>query len=205
MTIQEQAQAVLDFWFTPDPGQDADAMRAAWFKKDAAFDEQIRSRFGALIAQALDGGLREWDEQGAAGTLARILLLDQFTRNIHRGTRQAFAGDALALAAAQTLVGAGQDVALPPLQRSFVYLPFEHAEDMALQEQAVALYERLEHDPVVLASAPLAQGMASMLDYARQHLAVIARFGRFPHRNDVLGRDSTPQERDYLRQPGAGF
>jgi len=199
------ANAVLDFWFTPDPGQPADAMRTAWFKKDDAFDDEIGRRFGPLIDAALAGGLRDWDEQGPAGMLARILLLDQFTRNVYRGTPRAFAGDALALAAAQALVDAELDLALPPLQRAFVYLPFEHAEDAALQDQAVALFARLDRDPVVIASAALRKGIAGNLDYAHRHREVIERFGRFPHRNAILGRASTAAELDYLAQPGSGF
>ena len=199
------AQDVLDFWFTPDPGQPADAMRTAWFKKDDGFDAEIGRRFGALIDQAVAGCLQEWDQQGPAGTLARILLLDQFTRNVYRGTPQAFAGDAQALAAAQALVASGQDLSLPPLQRSFVYLPYEHAEDLAQQDLAVALYTRLAGDPTVAASAELAKGIAGMLDYAHKHHEVIARFGRFPHRNEILDRPSTPEEQEYLSQPGAGF
>ena len=205
INVTAQAQEVLDFWFTPDPGQPADAMRTAWFKKDAAFDAKIRDRFGALIDQAIGGGLQDWDQQDPAGALARILLLDQFTRNVYRGTPQAFAGDALALAAAQALVASGQDLALAPLQRSFVYLPYEHAEDLAQQDLAVALYARLAADPAVTASAELAKGIAGMLDYAHKHHAVIARFGRFPHRNAILERPSTLEEQEYLRQPGAGF
>lgn len=203
MTIS--AQDVLDFWFTPDPGQPADAMRTAWFKKDDGFDAEIGRRFGALIDQAVAGGLQEWDQQAPAGTLARILLLDQFTRNVYRGTPQAFAGDAQALAAAQALVASGQDLSLPPLQRSFVYLPYEHAEDLAQQDLAVALYTRLAGDHTVAASTELAKGIAGMLDYAHKHHEVIARFGRFPHRNEILDRPSTPEEQEYLSQPGAGF
>lgn len=203
--MNEQARAVFDFWFQPGPGQAADAPRREWFQKDDAFDRQISSRFGALIAQALAGGLLEWDAGGPQSRLARILLLDQFTRNVHRGTPLAFAGDALALQAARAMVGARQDLALPPLQRSFVYLPFEHAEDMAMQEQAVALYMRLENDERDAAPAATVKGIAGMLDYARRHREVIGRFGRFPHRNAILGRASTAEEEAYLQQPGSGF
>jgi uncharacterized protein (DUF924 family) len=203
--MNEQAQAVFDFWFEPGPGQPADAPRREWFQKDDAFDRQIALRFGALIALALDGGLTEWDAEGAPSRLARILLLDQFTRNVHRGTPLAFAGDALALAAARHMVDSGQDLALPPLQRAFVYLPFEHAEDMAMQERAVALYTRMDNDERATAPAATAKGIAGMLDYALRHREVIRRFGRFPHRNAILGRASTADEEAYLRQPGSGF
>ena len=203
--MNEQARAVFDFWFQPGPGQAADAPRREWFQKDDAFDREISSRFGALIAQALAGGLLEWDTEGPQSRLARILLLDQFTRNVHRGTPLAFAGDALALQAARAMVDARQDLALPPLQRSFVYLPFEHAEDMAMQEQAVALYTRMENDERDVAPAATVKGIAGMLDYARRHREVIGRFGRFPHRNAILGRASTAEEEAYLQQPGSGF
>ncbi|MBP1205687.1 uncharacterized protein (DUF924 family) [Duganella sp. 1411] len=203
--MHEQAQAVFDFWFQPGAGQAADAPRREWFQKDDAFDREIHSRFGALIERALAGGLLEWDADGPQARLARILLLDQFTRNVHRGTPLAFAGDALALRAARAMVDDGQDLALPPLQRSFVYLPFEHAEDMAMQEQAVALYTRMENDERDAAPAATVKGIAGMLDYARRHREVIRRFGRFPHRNAILGRASTAEEEAYLGQPGSGF
>ena len=203
--MNEQAQAVFDFWFKPGPGQPADAPRREWFQKDNAFDREISRRFGALIDQALAGGLLEWDAEGPQSQLARILLLDQFTRNVHRGTPQSFAGDAAALQAAQAMVDAGQDVALPPLQRAFVYLPFEHAEDMAMQELAVALYTGMESEERDVASEATLKGIAGMLDYAQRHREVIGRFGRFPHRNAILNRPSTAEEQAYLQQPGSGF
>lgn len=187
------AAQVLEFWFAPSGPEGA---RPEWFRKDAAFDALIGQRFGALMAQALDGGLRDWDLAGPAGGLARILLLDQFTRNVQRATPGAFAGDALALAAARALVENGADLALPPWRRAFVYMPFEHAEDMALQDQALALFQRLSDD---------APGFEGMLDFAKRHRAVIARFGRFPHRNAILGRASTAQEIAFLAQAGSGF
>ena len=126
--MDARAQAVLDFWFGA-PGSPAHGRnRPEWFRKDAAFDAEICARFGALIDAAIGGGLRAWDAAGAASALARILLLDQFTRNAFRGTARSFAGDALALQAAQAMVATGQDLQLPPLQRWFVYLPYEHAE-----------------------------------------------------------------------------
>ncbi|WP_332875931.1 DUF924 family protein [Massilia sp. S19_KUP03_FR1] len=182
------AQEVLDFWFSQPP--------ANWFRKNAAFDAEVRERFGATIDAALCGGLREWDEQGAAGTLARILVLDQFTRNAWRATPASFAGDALALAAAVLLVDSGADLALTPDQRAFAYMPFEHAEDPAMQAKAIALFTRLtaQHER-----------FADSLDFAHRHSKVIARFGRFPHRNAILGRASTPEEAAFLTEPGSGF
>lgn len=189
-------QDVLDFWFGAPGSAGADQARRAWFVKDEAFDALIRERFGAAIDAAVAGGLREWDDGGPQGVLARLLVLDQFTRNAWRGTPRSFAGDALALAAAQRLVRAGADRALAPHRRAFVYMPFEHAEDPAMQAQAVELFGALaaEHP-----------GFDGMLDYAHRHRGVIARFGRFPHRNAILGRASTPEELAFLAQPGSGF
>ncbi|RJG15871.1 DUF924 family protein [Massilia cavernae] len=189
-------QDVLDFWFLPPSHEGYGKFRAEWFRKDEAFDAAIAQRFGATIALAVAGGLREWDAQGPQGTLARILVLDQFTRNSARGKPESFAGDTLALAAASQLVESGGDRALMPLQRAFAYMPFEHAEDAAMQETAVRLFTGLtmQHE-----------GFNDMLDYAHRHRGVIARFGRFPHRNAILGRASTLDETAYLEQPGSGF
>ena len=190
------SQEVLDFWFGAPGSLDAGKPRREWFVKQDAFDALVRERFGATIDQALAGGLREWDDEGPQGALARILVLDQFTRNAHRDTPKAFAGDALALAAARRLVDSGADRQLPPLQRAFVYMPFEHAEDAYMQERAVELFG------ILAAEHP---GFDEMLDYAHRHRGVIARFGRFPHRNAILGRASTPEETEFLRQPGSRF
>ena len=183
--MDKTAVAILDFWFG-----DADAERAEWFRKDDAFDAQIGQRFGAQVQTALAGGLREW-MAGRESALARVLLLDQFTRNIYRGTPRAFAGDALALQAARAMVASGLDMQLPPLRRVFVYLPFEHSEDMAMQHESLRLFGSL--------------GRQGFLDYARRHAVIVERFGRFPHRNAILGRTSTPEEIEFLKQPGSGF
>jgi uncharacterized protein (DUF924 family) len=189
-------QDVLDFWFGAPSSPTFGQPRREWFVKNDDFDHTIRTRFGATITQALAGGLREWDAQGPQGVLARILVLDQFTRNAHRNTPLSFAGDALALAAARALVDSGADKQLPPQLRAFAYMPFEHAEDAYMQERAVELFG------VLAAEHP---GFDEMLDYAHRHRGVIARFGRFPHRNEILGRASTPDEVDFLRQPGSRF
>ncbi len=191
-----KAQEVLDFWFGPPGSEAASGPRREWFVKSDAFDDQVRQRFGTAIDQAIAGGLREWDMEGPQGVLARLLVLDQFTRNAWRNTPQSFAGDTLALAAARQLVDGGAHKELPPLQRAFVYMPFEHAEDAYMQERAVELFTNLaaEHP-----------GFDEMLDYAHRHRGVIARFGRFPHRNEILGRASTPEEIEFLRQPGSRF
>ena len=191
--MNPQAQAILDFWFG------GELPRKQWFQKSEAFDREIAQRFGAQIEQALQGGLQAWHAEGAQAALARILVLDQFCRNVYRDTPLAFAGDHQALAATLDLLDAGAERALPPFQRAFVYMPLEHAEDRALQEQAVARFTRLA------ASEPDNQGLSGMLDYARRHRDVIERFGRFPHRNQILGRESTPEELAFLKQPGSKF
>ena len=193
--MDAQAQAVLDFWFLPPDNPGYGQSRAEWFRKDEAFDARIAERFGALIDDALAGGLRAW-EATPHGALARLIVLDQLTRNVHRGTPRAFAGDAQALALAQSLTEQGLDQQLPPMLRAFAYLPFEHAEDLAMQARAVELFQLLSQ------AQP---GFESMLDYAQRHQEVIARFGRFPHRNAILGRPSTPEEVEFLRQPGSSF
>jgi uncharacterized protein (DUF924 family) len=191
-----KARDVLDFWFGA-PGSAAYGQhRPEWFRKDEGFDREISERFGDTIAQAVLGGLREWDAEGPQGLLARIIVLDQFTRNAHRSTPAAFAGDALALAGARKLVESGADRELLPVQRIFAYMPFEHAEDARAQAQAVELFTALAHEH---------EGFGRELDYAHRHRGVIARFGRFPHRNPILGRANTPEEAEYLIQPGAGF
>jgi uncharacterized protein (DUF924 family) len=178
-------EAVLGFWFGAD-----DVERPEWFRADPAFDREIATRFGAAIDAALAGELDAWADT-PRGALARIVLLDQFTRNAFRGTPRAFAGDALALAAARRMVREGQDDALTPMQRQFAYMPFEHAEDLEAQREGVKL---------IGAKAP-----ASQLEWAVKHHDVIARFGRFPHRNEILGRESTPEEVAFLKQPGSRF
>jgi uncharacterized protein (DUF924 family) len=186
------ADDVLAFWFGP-PG--TSEVRAEWFKKDPAFDQSIRERFGPLVETALAGGLLDWSRRPDSA-LARILLLDQFTRNAFRDTPRAFEGDTLALAEARAMVASGQVRQLPPLRLAFVYLPFEHAEDLPMQDESVRLFEDL---------VALDPARADMLDYARRHREVIARFGRFPHRNEILGRESTPEELAFLAQPGSRF
>jgi uncharacterized protein (DUF924 family) len=186
---------VLDFWFGAEGSAEFGSQRKVWFRKDPDFDAEVATRFGPAIEQALRGELDGWNTT-ARGALARILLLDQFTRNAFRGDRRAFAGDAQALAGATAMVGARLDEALPPFMRAFAYMPFEHAEGMAMQDEAVRLFTRLQ------SAAP---ELAHMLDYAQRHREVIERFGRYPGRNAALGRQSTAEELAYLAKPGPGF
>ncbi|MBB3117193.1 DUF924 family protein [Pseudoduganella violacea] len=190
------SQDILDFWFLPIGVKGHNAQRQEWFTQDPVFDAGIRLHFGALIEEAISGGLRQWDDEGTQGTLARIIVLDQMTRNAYRGTPKAFAGDALALEAAKALDDSGANQTLPPVQRFFAYLPFEHAENLSLQMRSVDLFDMLS------AAVP---GFEVPLDYAKRHFDVIRRFGRFPHRNAILGRTSTPEEQEFLRQPGSSF
>jgi len=176
---------VLDFWF-------ADANRPLWFKKDPAFDAECRRRFEALHERAAAGQLAPW-QNTPEGALALVLCLDQFPRNLYRGTPRAFATDAKARAVADWAVDRDYDLHFKlGEQRLFFYLPFEHSEDLDDQHRAVELVRTRCTDP-------------EQLRYALLHRDVIARFGRFPHRNAILGRPSTADEAEYLRQPGAGF
>lgn len=185
---------VLALWFGP-----GDQMKR-WFARDAAFDAALAERFGDDVAAARAGELDHW-AHSARGRLALVVLLDQFSRNIHRGTPLAFAADAAARRHAAAAVDLGEDRILAPRERAFLYLPFEHGETMAHQDRSCGLFAQL-----VLESDPEARGMSeAMLDYAHRHRAVIAEYGRFPHRNAILGRTDTEAEVAYLAQPGAGF
>ena len=193
---------VLRFWLGAWPPDTAAMQRvqAQWFTKNEDFDAELRQRFGATIAAARTGQLNDWAED-AQGRLALIIVLDQFTRNVFRGQPDSFSGDASALALALDGIARGDDQRVPPMARIFFYLPLEHAEDADMQAQSVALFTGLR-------DAPDAEPKAffdSVADYARRHQDVIAQFGRFPHRNAILGRTSTPAERDHLARPGAGF
>ena len=189
------AQEVLDFWFGAAGSQEHGRQREAWFRKSESFDAEIAVRFAPLIESALTGGLREW-EATPRGALARILLLDQFTRTVFRGTPRAFAGDAQALESARRLVDSGRAPGLAPLERSFVYMPYEHAEDAEAQRDAVRLFTALATERTDLAGSH---------DYPLRHKAAIDRFGRFPHRNQILGRESTPTAIEFLKQAGSRF
>jgi uncharacterized protein (DUF924 family) len=191
--MQATANDVLEFWFGAPGIAAGDGRRAEWFRKDPAFDSAIRARFGAALDAARAGAVFGDTPQEV---LASIIVLDQFTRNIHRDTPLAFAGDAQARTLALAMTGRGDDAELPPVQRSFVYLPFEHAEDAALQDRSVRCFEAL------VLQAP---ELHDMLDYAHKHRDVVRRFGRFPHRNAILGRASTAEELVFLAEPGSRF
>ena len=187
-------QDVLDFWFGAPASAEFGKRREVWFKKSEVFDQGVRKRFLPLYELAADGRLAAWDHAPRT-LLALTIVCDQFPRNMFRDDPRAYATDGAALAAAQRIVERGWDLQLQPLERQFVYLPFEHAEDAAMQERALALFERLAEE-AALANLPV---------WARKHRDVIARFGRFPHRNAILGRESTPEEIEFLQQPGSSF
>jgi uncharacterized protein (DUF924 family) len=195
--LDARAQAVLDTWFgAPDSAEFGHA-RKVWFKKDVTFDALLNERFGALLEEALEGRLTSWAAT-PPGTLALIVLLDQFTRNCFRGTPRAFAGDDEALKLARALVDTRDELTLPTIHhRVFVTMPFEHDEALASQREAVRLLQALFDETGD-------KDVEDFLDYALRHAEVIARFGRFPHRNVVLGRETTAEERTWLKQKG-GF
>ena len=183
---------VLDFWF--GALEERGKPRAEWFRKDAAFDAKIRSRFGATLEAAAAGRLEPW-RASAEPLLALVIVLDQFSRNIHRGTAAAFAQDAYARECAAQALDRGDDLGLLPVERQFLYLPFEHSESLADQERSLELFGSLE-------SFEETRGLS---DWARRHHAIVERFGRFPHRNAALGRASTAEEEAFLLEPGSGF
>jgi uncharacterized protein (DUF924 family) len=174
---------ILHFWF-----EQID--RALWFKKDADFDQLLLERFGAIHAQASLGELSGWRDN-AHGRLAEIIVLDQFSRNLYRDNAKAFAQDGMALVLAQEAVRIGADAELSAQQCVFLYMPYMHSESLQIHTNAVELFTRL--------------GIQGNLDFELKHKAIIERFGRYPHRNKILGRESTPDEVAFLAQPGSGF
>jgi uncharacterized protein (DUF924 family) len=194
-------RAVLAFWFGP---MDADVWPVAqgglWFGRSDATDERIRQQFLPMW-NGLMNGTPDASALRVQERLAAIIVLDQFSRNMFRASAGMFASDALALRLALQTIDAGEDEQLTPLERVFCYLPLEHAEDIALQDRCVALFERLAN----VVPPENRRLFDDYVDYALRHRAVVAEFGRFPHRNPLLGRDSTPDELEYLAKPGAGF
>lgn len=176
-------QAVLDFWFR-------ELTSEQWFRRDASVDRMIAERFGDLHAHATRCELYPWRDTGR-GRLAEVIVLDQFSRNIFRDQPAAFAWDALALALAQEAVALGADGELEPVERSFLYMPWMHSESAAMHEVALELFGQ--------------DGLEYNLKFEIDHKRIIDRFGRYPHRNAVLGRESTPEELEFLRQPGSSF
>ena len=196
-------QPLITFWFGEETDDVTRAKRQAplWWGKNSDTDALLASRFGDLAATAAAGELAHWADS-AEGRLALILLLDQLPRNIHRGTPAAFAQDAKARDLCLKGLSLGADLALPPLGRVFFYLPLEHAESREQQARSVALFEGLAAEQ---ADGPAQETFAGFADFARRHQVIVERFGRFPHRNAILGRQDTAEEAAFLLQPGSGF
>jgi uncharacterized protein (DUF924 family) len=186
-----KAGEVLDFWFGREGEPGYGEFREAWFTKDPEFDRQVRDRFETLHEAAAAGELDGWKEE-ARSCLALVILLDQFPRNMYRGDPRSYATDSKAQETSEHAVDRAFDRELPEFQRMFVYMPFMHSEDLAHQRRSVELFRRLG-------------GEDDATGYAVQHMEIIERFGRFPHRNEVLGRRTTPEEAEFLTQPGSSF
>ena len=195
-------ETILDYWFgaTGNAVDIAARQGRLWFGKLPESDRDITERFAATLDAAATGTLDHWADT-PRGRLALIIVLDQFPHHVHRDTPQAFAQDAKALAQSMDALATGEDKQLAPIERVFLYLPLEHAESVSVQDLSVSLYEQLVADAAESEHTPF----DNFLDYARQHRDVVARFGRFPHRNDILGRPSTPEEIEFLKQPGSRF
>lgn len=183
--MRDTKAEVLHFWFNETQPQQ-------WFQKNDDFDQAIRDRFMVTYEMARDGLCDAWQDD-AAGCVALCVVLDQFPRNMFRGTAQAFATDAKALLVAKNTVARGFDLLVPSEKRRFIYLPYEHSESLNDQKKSIELFGKMK------AEDPMGY------DYALRHYEVIERYGRFPHRNAILNRSSTPEEEAYLAQPGAGF
>ncbi|MGK7932856.1 MAG: DUF924 family protein [Microcystaceae cyanobacterium] len=185
---------ILDFWFTPTHSDGFGKPQDYWFKKDPQFDQKVRSHFLSVYQTAADHQLDYWQETPES-CLALIILLDQFPRNMFRDQAKAFATDFKALALAKIAITQSFDQQLLPVQRWFIYLPFEHSENLADQQTAVDLFLTLKNYP----------DSQSTIEYADRHYQVIKTFGRFPHRNKILGRKNTPEEDIFLSQAGSSF
>ena len=176
-------QIIIKFWFQESGPQE-------WFQKDKAFDQEIKERFLSHHTKATRGELFSW-RKTPHGTLAEIILLDQFSRNIFRDTSQAFAYDGMALCLAQEAISKGCANQLSADEKLFLYLPYMHSESPAIHEEALKLFEKL--------------GLQNALEFEQQHKTIIDQFGRYPHRNEILGRKSTPEEIEFLKQSGSSF
>jgi len=187
-----KAEEVLDFWFGREDEPGYGGFREEWFRKDPEFDREVRDRFEGLHQEAAAGHLDGW-KADARGCLALVILLDQFPRNMYRGDPRSYATDRKAQETAEYAVDRALDRELPEFQRMFLYMPFMHSEDLEHQRRSVELFRALGEDE------------ADADSYAVRHMVIVERFGRFPHRNEVLGRPTTPEEAEFLKEPGSSF
>jgi uncharacterized protein (DUF924 family) len=207
LPTMDDAKKVRDFWFGKTPLSPEQLPRRVdlWFGNASdevrrSVDDTLRARFGALVERALNGELAQWAD-GPRRRLSLVLLLDQFPRNIHRGTARAFAGDEQALGLTLSGMQSAADAALNPVERIFFYMPLQHSESLEVQEESVAAYKRLASE----APEAIRAVFKGCLEFAEKHREVIRRFGRFPHRNTLLGRPNTADEQAYLREGGETF
>ncbi|HVK60091.1 MAG TPA: DUF924 family protein [Bdellovibrionales bacterium] len=195
----EKQKLILDFWFGDDVLKPL-SHQSLWFSKRAGVDDLIRSNFSGMLDEAAAGGFDDWVKT-PRGALALVILLDQFPRNIYRGTDQAFAYDDDARRIAEIAIANGFDKELLTIERCFLYLPLEHSEDIVAQNRAVDLYQDLAANT----HGSEAAAVKEALSYAIRHRDIIAKYGRFPHRNELIGRDSTKEEKEFLKRPQSSF
>jgi uncharacterized protein (DUF924 family) len=193
MVDRRRSDEVLEFWFGREGEPGYGGFREEWFRKDAGFDEEVRSKFGDLYEEAAAGDLDGWRDD-ARSCLALVIVLDQFPRNMFRGDPKTYAADRKAQETAEYAVDHALDRELPEFQRAFLYMPFMHSEDLEHQRRAVELFGTLQK-----------WGGSDPTHYAVLHMRIVERFGRFPHRNEVLGRTTTPEEAEFLKEPGSSF
>jgi len=203
MTEQVTPEVVLSFWIGDAllGAEAAQKQHKLWFQKSVQTDEQIAARFLPTLTALANGEAYDWAERGPRARLAAIIVLDQFSRNIFRGDKLAFAHDRMALGLTKEGLMIGADKPLHTIEKIFFYLPLEHSERMADQDLCVDLYAKL----TASCEPECKEMMESTLDFAKRHRVIIKQFGRFPHRNEILGRPSTPEEAAFLKQPGSGF
>jgi len=192
--VPSRADEVLDFWFGSEGEPGYGEFREAWFRKDPEFDAEVTARFGELYEQAVAGDLDGWRDD-ARSCLALVIVLDQFPRNMFRGDGRTHAADEKALESSRYAVDHALDRELPAFQRMFLYMPFMHSENLDDQRRSVELFARLADEP----------GAPDVTSYAAGHKEIVERFGRFPHRNEILGRHTTPEEAEYLKTEGSSF
>jgi uncharacterized protein (DUF924 family) len=192
--VPSRAEGVLEFWFGREGEPGYGEFREEWFRKDPEFDAEVTKRFADLYEEAAEGDLAGWRED-ARSCLALVIVLDQFPRNMFRGDGRTHAADGAALESSRYAVEHALDRELPAFQRMFVYMPFMHSEDPVDQRRSVELFGRLAEEP----------GAPDVTSYAEGHKEIVERFGRFPHRNAILGRETTPEEAEFLKTEGSSF